>query len=304
MNRKSLSFNKNELESNENIQQDLLPIQVKLWSLLEKRTKLYTMGDSTSIPKEIAEELLNSICFTLGINTENSVETLYQLKNVNLEEKYNQGLKVIEKKIEAGKHLWERTCFNTPKIDNISMNSTLKSIGIFWKRHDYNFFAHDIPCDIDYQLCHAVPTTFLGIDYINQWLLNITIENEFLLRFHSDLCIKLLESYCKDYKGLLINLYEPIATNALGLALIGGNISKLNITEVDRKKIAAIFKYISPQQSIELLKDATETLLQFLNIINKSSKDYLEKLAIDLYPRIQVSIDNAHLEGVFLSIEN
>ena len=40
-------------------------IQIKLWELLGKVTERYTMGDSSSVPIEIAEELLKSICFLL-----------------------------------------------------------------------------------------------------------------------------------------------------------------------------------------------------------------------------------------------
>ena len=42
----------------------------KLWCLLAKRTERYTMGDSTSVPLETAQELLASICFTLQFEME------------------------------------------------------------------------------------------------------------------------------------------------------------------------------------------------------------------------------------------
>lgn len=42
----------------------------KLWCLLAKRTERYTMGDSTSVPVETAQELLASICFTLQFEME------------------------------------------------------------------------------------------------------------------------------------------------------------------------------------------------------------------------------------------
>lgn len=41
-------------------------MQIKLWTLLGNVTERYTMGDSSSVPVEIAEELLKSITFLLN----------------------------------------------------------------------------------------------------------------------------------------------------------------------------------------------------------------------------------------------
>lgn len=41
-------------------------IQISLWKLLGKVTERYTMGDSSSVPVEVAEELFKSICFLLN----------------------------------------------------------------------------------------------------------------------------------------------------------------------------------------------------------------------------------------------
>jgi hypothetical protein len=79
-----------------------------------------------------------------------------------------------------------------------------------------------VPCDIDYQLCRPVPEDLLGVEYVNEYLRRVVLENDFLRRFPKEPVIKLLENYCPDYRGLLINLYEPVATNALGSRSSGG----------------------------------------------------------------------------------
>lgn len=43
-------------------EKDIAIIKNNLWFLLSKQIKRYTMGDSSSVPIEIAEELLKSIC--------------------------------------------------------------------------------------------------------------------------------------------------------------------------------------------------------------------------------------------------
>lgn len=56
----------------------------KLWQLLAKQTERYTMGDSTSVPTETAQELLASICYTLQFEMAQSGFTPRDLLNSDL----------------------------------------------------------------------------------------------------------------------------------------------------------------------------------------------------------------------------
>ena len=49
-----------------------------------------------------------------------------------------------------------------------------------------------------------------GLDYVEVWLVQLLEEARFLARFDLDDMVEHLESWCPDYRGLLINLYEPI----------------------------------------------------------------------------------------------
>ena len=60
-------------------------IVIKFWTLLGKITERYTMGDSTSITVEIAEELLESICFLLKREIRNCKNKIEILMNKDLE---------------------------------------------------------------------------------------------------------------------------------------------------------------------------------------------------------------------------
>ena len=45
-------------------------VRVRLYALLTEQARRYTLGESTSVPVELAEELLRSLCFTLGLSPE------------------------------------------------------------------------------------------------------------------------------------------------------------------------------------------------------------------------------------------
>jgi len=283
-------------------EEEALRIQEKLWRLLVRRTTLYTMGDSSSVPVETAGELLSSICFTLNLYLKESGNSMKLLVSADLEELFALGVKETEKQIERGKQLWQAACINVPKIENISLRDTLRSIGEFFRRYDHRFFAHKIPCDIDYQLCRAVPDELFGIEYLNEYLSRLIIESDFLRRFDDRLVVRLLKSYCPDYKGLLINLYEPAAVNAVGLALAGGNVFSLDITDDDRARLTSLFEGFKEPMARKALTDSAEKLFSVLDIKNISARQYLAQTVTDLWPRIAAALPSGGLDGIFLSI--
>ncbi len=265
---------------------DMTGIQAGLWRLLAARTERYTMGDSSSVPVETAQELLTSICFTLGLYLKENGGSLQMLAESDLNELLGAGFKILEERLELGKRLWQAACLTAPEIENISCRDTLQGIGSFFRRYDYRFFAHQIPCDIDYQLSQPVPDTLLGIEYLNEYLRRILIENHFLRRFDRKLVIRLLTSFCPDYKGLLINLYEPAAVNALGLALIGGDPFLLDIDDAGRARLAALLTPLPERTVRSALKRAAEVLCRALDIRDAAAQHYLTRTAENLYPRI------------------
>lgn len=275
---------------------DAIQIQTRLWELLASRTERYTTGGSSSVRVEIAEELLKSICFSIGLCINGDVA---RLKTENLQEILEQSWRKIEQQIKIGKELLGQARITAPKIENISYRDTLIGMEQFFKRYDYRFFAHEIPCDIDYQLCLAVPKNLLGVEYFCEYLRRIIIENAFCNRFLPETAIKLLGKYCPDYRGLLINLYEPIATNAIGCALLGLPINSLCIPQSRQGEAAAMFENLSTSCAEKKLRDASLTVCAELNLHPEEEK-YLCAMAENLAPRVIVAAGNNNLGNVFL----
>lgn len=212
-------------------------------------------------------------------------------------------------------------------IDNISYNDTIRSIEGFFKKYDIQFFAHKIPCSIDYQPCHAVPEELQGIEYINEYLRRIVLENRFCSRFDSGKIIELLEAYCPDYRELLINIYEPVATNALGIALFCDNvisldmsctdvnrtddnragdnradIVSLDITEKGRKCLLQLFQKWDEKELVRNLRQSAVRVSNALCVTNTSDIEYLIAVAESLSPRITAVLPTKRLDGIFISL--
>ena len=77
-------------------------IQISLWKLLGKVTERYTMGDSSSVPVEVAEELFKSICFLLNKEMKKSQDKIDLLRSEDLQEVWKNSWKTIEEDIKMG----------------------------------------------------------------------------------------------------------------------------------------------------------------------------------------------------------
>jgi len=279
--------------------EELLVFQERFLRLLERRTAIYTMGDSTSVPKHVAVDLLRSVSFVLGIDPERP-EIPERLLTVDLEDDFRRSLAEIERKVELTGKLWREACASMPPIPNTALQDTLASIGDFPKHYDYRSMAHEIPCSIDYPLCRPVPETLVGVDYINEYLRRLALETDFVGRFELHACLRVLERSSPDYVDLLVNLYEPIATNAIGLAVIGKDPRLLLVSDDDRAEIARRMGPLGEAQRSRVMREAALAVCGAAGVRDDSAREYLSALVPELLPRIGVGIACGNLSGVFV----
>lgn len=273
--------------------------QARFLRLLERRTAIYTMGDSTSVPKHVAVDLLRSVSFVIGIDPERP-DVPERLLSVDLEEEFRRNLADIERKVELTGKLWRDVLATMPPIPNIALQDTLASIGDFPRSYDYRSMAHEIPCSIDYPLCHPVPESLLGVDYINEYLRRLLVEADFLCHFEVDACVRVLERSSPDYVDLLVNLYEPVATNAIGRALIGVDPRSLRFSDEGRSEFARRLSPLGETQRGWAMRDAAVAACDALGIPEGDSRGHLCALAPELLPRIAVGLSCGDLRGVFV----
>lgn len=269
----------------------------KLLRLMKRQAERYTGGDSSSIPLETARELLESICFCLGVEADGD------LPGGDLEAAFREGLERIEKKLAWGRALWAAVRDHMPPVESRSMEDTVESIGTFWERYDYRLFAHLVPCDIDYQLSIPVSEQLRGVDYVNAYLTRLAVENQFLLRFSGKREDVILRRYCPDYRGLLVNLFEPVFAVVLGLELLGRDPEGLALTREDLEALDGLFRNL-PRRGLEnLLEQGTRRLAARLALNGRESRDYLRTCGRALAPRIAAARDVGGMEGIFLPLE-
>lgn len=180
-----------------------------------------------------------------------------------------------------------------------SLLDTLNSLKYFPTRYDLRFFAQEIPCDIDYQLSQPVPEILRGVDYVNEWLRRLCLEQDFLGRFEPALVRAVLKRSCPDYRGLLINLYEPITINTLGLALLGDDPHSLSISSPQRQRLETRFANLPAPEWDSIFTAGALALCDALNICSEPLRRYVQTTAIVRGPGWLAA---GTLEHIFLAL--
>lgn len=279
-------------------------IVLKLWELLGKVTERYTMGDSSSVPEEVVEELLRSICFLLKRELGDLKTSVVLLENGDLEKILKFAWVNIEKDIAKEKKLLEAVIDSSIGVDNISYIDTIAEIGKGLKYYNYRFFAHQVNCSIDYQLSNALPENLQGIEYINEYLKRLLFENKFCSNFKKEDIIEVLKSYCSNYEELLINIFEPVLTNAIGLTLLNKDIYDLEISNIQAKVLLENFRGNNSDDLKAKIEKAVDHICLKLSIKDDFEIKYVKNTALNLVPRIEAAVSNNDLQNIFLSFRS
>jgi hypothetical protein len=280
--------------------EDKAVLQQKLFPLLERQFRLKTQGDRTSLREEEAAELLDSIFFTLQFETSRRGLPLRTLLTADLAPLFSAAQQSLQQCLTHTEQLYRRVMAEANDFGSISLRDTLNGIDMFFRKYDYRLDAHLIPANIDYQLCLPVPDELRGVVFIREYLLRLLTENTLLTRYSPSRVAALLTRFSPDYRGLLVNLYEPVAAVTVGHALSGGGETLLELTGTQSAQIAQRLFSLSPAGAKHLLAASAREACEHLALTDPLSVRYLVRTAVELYPRLTAGPQSA--AGVFSAV--
>lgn len=278
-------------------------VQLALWQVLAKQVALYTMGESSSLPEYDARRLLASACFALGIDPDDpqSDTALVQaLATEGPEAVFERAVARVEREAARTETLWKDVCLSAPLLESIALKDTLESLRGFRSRYVPRFFAHEVPVDIDYPLAQPVLESLQGVAYVNAYLERLLMENRFLQRFDVARCRRLLRAVHPQYGELILNLFEPVAANAVGCALAGCDVRGLQLDEAGYARIVDALAGRAPQSLMRKLEDAADAVCAELDEDDEATHAYVRRLAGQMAPRVATALRCRSLEGVFV----
>ena len=268
-------------------------------TLLAERTNRYTMGDSTSVRLETAERLAGGILYCVEL----AQKAHPALAERSLKARYEAGVLEAERQKRHGRMLLKQAESIRPPVENIGFRDTLLALPAFFRAYDTAFFAQEIPCDIDYPLCHPVSESLQGAAYVCEYLRRLNVETAFLRRFPASMLSLVYERVYRCDGGLLVNLYAPVAEAALGRVLAEKAAFNLLTDASDRARIWVRIKNTTEETALALLEQAAERVCWELNITGVLEKEYLQQTARALFPRLRALEAEPGYRGIFASQE-
>ena len=215
-------------------------LQNVLLELLAAQIVRFTAGERSSVPAEKAQALMASLCMTLEIQNPARAR---QLLHGDAGAALAAGQKHLQYRWALCRQLWQRAADTAPVWQNLALRETLESIGqsITAKAaYHVQFFAHELPCSIDYPLCDPVPETLQGAEYLAEYLKRLCEENALLAAVNQAAARRMALASCPDYAKLLVNLCEPTAVQLLGKSLLGHPLYPLELDAAQRHAVGRI----------------------------------------------------------------
>lgn len=278
-------------------------ILLRLWELLKVQVEKYNGIDSTSMPIEKAQDILESLLYTIGVASPNGI-TKEELLNDNLSSLLEQGRRVLKEKKKAVKVEWKLMCQELPQIRNVYYLSTIKELGTFFEKYNIYSEAHNIPCSIDYWPLCPISENLRGISFIEKYIRRLQIENDFLNNFQSNDICSLYENYIPDYADALFNLCEPVLTNAIGLGIIGQDFHKLNISTTQRNSIFQMLVNKTVDEIQIMIEDSVLFICREIEMTLENEQDYLITSTKVLTSRVFEAIKHQDISNIFISFDS
>lgn len=277
-------------------------IQLDLFEILAEQCDKWNQGESSSVPIEKAQDMMNSILFVISlklktyVSPEHAVEVL---KSEKLKEIFENGLQIVRQKMTSTKHLQNQIVEHLLETPNVFYRSTIvDGINGFFHLYRPQFAAQELHITVDYPVFIG-RSELDGIEFIEQYLHCIEAENDFCIQFLSKDIHDLLCGLTKDYQNVPMNLYEYVMLSALGLVMQKRSPQKLNLTSKDVENLHALFEGKSNEEIFQYLEKAV-VMLERYGLLPKTTRVYLQETLQKFVPTIYHAVQWNTLDKVFL----
>ena len=261
----------------------------QMYLLMGKQVQSYHkhrhMGSNSSVPVELAQELMESIEYTIGL-----VGGVYAHRNIG--EALVLGQEILESRLSKAKSMLELVNGTAPQWQTECRWEALRYLRHYLEQYDYLHLAHKGPDDLFYPILISPPEDIQGIDSCLFYLNILWIENQIMAGVPEDV----LEQFWERLPAATLNQCEHLLINGIGKALLRTGIVPLIFgTEEYMKIIVAMMSATE-----ENLRDAAKLFCQWLNLKNENTCLYVDAVVPQLTMWIGDNIRGGNLENIFV----
>ena len=264
-------------------------IMEQMYLLMGKQVQSYHkhrhMGNNSSVSVELAQELMESIEYTIGF-----VGGVYAHRNI--EEALVLGQEILESRLSKAKSMLELVNGTAPQWQTECRWEALRYLRHYLEQYDYLHLAHKGPDDLFYPILISLPEGIRGIDSCLFYLNILWIENQIMAGVPDDA----LEQFWDRLPAATLNQCEHLLINGIGKALLGTGIDPLVFETEEYMQI--IVAMMSATE--EKLRDAAKLLCQWLSLKDENAYMYVEAVVPQLTMWIGDNIRGGNIENIFV----
>ena len=264
-------------------------VMEQMYLLMGKQVQSYHkhrhMGNNSSVPVELAQELIESIEYTIGL-----VGGVYAHRNIG--EALVLGQEILKSRRNKAKLMLELVNGTAPQWQTECRWEALRYLRHYLEQYDYLHLAHKGPEDLFYPILISPPEGIQGIDSCLFYLNILWIENQIMAGVPEDA----LEQFWDRLPAATLNQCEPLLINGIGKALLGTGIDPLVFETEEYMQLIVVLLRATEDR----LKDAAKLLCQWLNLKDENARMYVEAIVPQLTMWIGDNMRNGNLENIFL----
>ena len=243
----------------------------QMYLLMDKQVQSYhrhrRMGSSTSVPTELAQELMASIAYTInqggGIFAHPKAEDVFKL-----------GQEILGSKVRRAKSMLELIDATSPHWQTECRFEAIRYLRHYVQHYDHLHLAHTDPNDFFYPILLTPPKGIQGIDCCLFYLNALWAENQIMAAFPDDV----LNDLWDRLPAAAPNQCEHLLINGIGKVLIGSSLDPLSFHEESRQSLIDALK----DMTSESLTKAAKELCHQLRLQDENARAYVESVVPQL----------------------
>ena len=261
----------------------------QMYLLMGKQVQSYHkhrhMGNNSSVPVELAQELMESIEYTIGL-----VGGLYAHRNIG--EALMLGQEVLESKLSKAKSMLELVNGTAPQWQTECRWEALRYLQHYLEQYDHLHLAHKGPDVLFYPILISPPEGIRGIDSCLFYLNILWIENQIMAGVPDNA----LEQFWDRLPSATLNQCECLLINGIGKALLRTGIDPLVFKSEEYMQIIVVLM----KATEERLRDAAKLLCQWLNLKDDNARMYVDAVIPQLTIWIGNNVRKDNLDNLFI----
>ena len=286
------------------IEDDIVNFQMQILQLMDEIVYKYNGVDSSSIRKEIMEDISNSNIYTISIylkSFRNPDEAIKSIKEQGLEIAYQEGRKKIDKMLNIIRLMYIKVKQNKLNIENATYNDTIiGGIQGFLKIYNPDFKAQDMKITADYPLYNNLIGKLDGVEFIKEYLSSIYLENLFCKKFSEEKIKYLLYGYSQDYKELIINIFEIVLLEVIACKLVKRDVQDLSISIAELNEIYLMLENKDKSEIENIINLVYKEICNELILDNEELQRYIKKNLSSVVEIITNAVKQKTLDKVFI----